>query len=313
MIGGTGVGKSTWINAFANYCSYRTLDEAAAHGGTFPISSTFATSHPQTGNLISISSECNGLTPISQIAEVGQSVTQVPNEYVFQYQNTDICIIDTPGLLDTTDVGTNSHDRNKEHVNNILRLLSTYNEIHAICILLKANETRLSDAFQYIITEILRHVDKNASNNIIFIFTYSASTNFRPHNTQVILQKFLTENKLPIPLPPNKETVYCFESNPLQYLVERRNKIHPRQNDKEDATKNWERSKQSTANMIRYVCSLNPLPLDGINAIYDAECTIGILSTLVLETLQCVAKNECKIENKKKEAEKNESYTRHQS
>ena len=304
VIGGTGVGKSTWINAFANYCSYETLDKAEADGGRFPISSTFEINHPQTGNFISISSECNDFTPISQFAEVGESVTQIPNEYVFQYQKTKICIIDTPGLLDTKDVGTYTHNTDKEHVNNILRLLSSYNEIHAICILLKANETRLSDAFQYIITEILRHLDKNASNNIIFVFTFAASTNFKPHTTQSILEKFLTEIELPIPLPPNKATVYCFESDSVQYLVERKNGIPPEEYDKKHATENWERSTRSTAEMIRYVCSLNPLPLDRINAIYDAECTIGMLSKLVLETLQCVANNVSELESKKEEAKK---------
>jgi len=71
LIGGSGVGKSTWINAFVNYCSFETLDEAEEAGGKFPISSTFETRHPQTGNMISISSECSEFTPISQATEVG--------------------------------------------------------------------------------------------------------------------------------------------------------------------------------------------------------------------------------------------------
>ena len=303
LLGETGVGKSTWINAFANYCSFETLDEAERAGGKFPISSTFETTDPQTRTLISISSECNGFTPISQAAKVGESVTQTPDEYVFQYQNTKIVIIDTPGLLDTRDVVKDTHDTDKEHVNNILRLLSVYNEIHAICILLKANETRISYAFQYVITEILRHLDKNASNNVIFVFTHAASTHFKSEKTQPILQKFLTEKNLPIHLPPSKATVYCFESDPVEYLVKRKNEIPLEEDEKEDTAKHWRKSKDSTAEMIRYVCSLDPLPLDGINAIYDAQCTIGILSKLVMETLQCVADNVNKLESKKEEAE----------
>ena len=85
--------------------------------------------------------------------------------------------------------------------------------------------------------------------------------------------------------------------------MEHKNNIPPGRYDKEEATKNWTRSKESIAEMIRYVCSLSPLPLDGINAIYDAQCTISILSKLVLETLQCVADNVKKLEGKKEEAE----------
>ena len=303
LIGQTGVGKSTWINAFANYCSFETLDEAEKAGGKFPISSTFEICDPKTRKLISISSECSEFTPVSQATEVGESVTQIPDEYFFQYQDTKIVIIDTPGLLDTRDVGKDTHDTDKEHVNNILKLLSAYNEIHAICILLKANETRLSDAFQYVITEILRHLDKGASNNVIFVFTYAASTHFKPDTAQAILDKFLTDNKLPIPLPPSKETVYCFESDTVKYLVERKNNIPPGRYDKKEASINWTRSKESIAEMIRYVCLLRPLPLDWMNAIYDAQCTISILSKLVLETLQCVADNVSKLESKKVEAE----------
>ena len=303
LIGGSGVGKSTWINAFANYCSFETLNKAEKAGGKFPISSTFEICHPQTGNLVSISSECSELTPVAQATEVGESVTQIPDEYIFQYQNTKIVIIDTPGLLDTRDVGKDTHDTDKEHVNNILRLLSAYNQIHAICILLKANENRLSAAFQYVITEILKHLDIRASNNVIFVFTYAASMSFKPDKAQSILQKFLTVNNLQIDLPPSKATVYCFESDSVQYLVERKYNIPADRNNKEQATKNWRKSKDSTAEMIRYVCSLDPLPLDGINTIYNAQCTIGILSKLVLETVQCVADNIKKLESKKEEAE----------
>jgi len=204
LISGSGVGKSTFINALANYCSYETLDEAQKAGGKFPISCDFQIIHPDTNALISISSENNGFAPVTDAARAGESVTEIPNEYVFQYEGTKITVIDTPGLLDTKDIGKFTHDTDKKHVKDILRLLSSYKRIHAICILLKANETRLSESFLYTLSEILRRLDKIASNNVIFIFTYAASVNFKPATIQLILQKFLTENELPIPLPPNK-------------------------------------------------------------------------------------------------------------
>ena len=304
LIGETGVGKSTWINAFANYCSFETVQEAEEAGGKFPISCNVTVRDTKTGESETISSECTGTTPTSQTAKVGESDTQEPNEYVFKHENTEIALIDTPGLLDTKDVGTSTHHTDKEHVNNILRLLSTYSEIHAICIFLKASESRLSEAFKYVISEVLSHLDQKAINNVIFVLTYAASTNFKSDTTQPILDKFLTEKKLPIPLPPSKATVYCFENNPVQYLVKRKNKRHTDQDDKDEATKNWRKSKDKTAEMISYVCALDPLPLDWINAIYDAECTIGIVSNLVLDTLKCIADYKSKLECTKEEADK---------
>jgi len=129
----------------------------------------------------------------------------------------------------------------------------------------------ISDAFQYVITEILRRLDKRASNNVIFVLTNASSTRFKPEKTQALLQAFLTKNELTIPLPPSKATVYCFESDSVEYLVKCRNRIPIEEDDKEDTTKHWRRSKDSTAEMIRYVCLLSPLALDGIKSIYDAQ------------------------------------------
>jgi len=253
--------------------------------------------------LIRISSECAHFIPTSQAAKVGESVTEIPNEYVFQYKDTKIVIIDTPGLLDTKDVGTRTHDKDKENVNNILRLLTSYKEFHAICILLKANETRLSDSFQYTLREILRRLDKSALNNIIFCYTCAGNMHFKPTDAQSVLEKFLKENKIPISLPLDKTTVYCFDNNSVKYLVERKNGIALEAYDKAYATINWNESKRSTAEMTRYLCSLNPFSLDGINAIYDAQFTIDKLSKLLLETLQCNADNVSELERLQKELE----------
>jgi len=166
VLGETGVGKSTWINSFANYCKFHSLEEAVRAGGVFPIPCSFTITDPQTGHSKNISSEGNETW---QDEKVGESVTQNPNEYVFKYENTRINLIDTPGLLDTGD--TSDHSVDKQHINNILSLLSSYNEIHAICIVLKASESRLGTSIKYVLAEILRHLDISARGNIIFIFT----------------------------------------------------------------------------------------------------------------------------------------------
>jgi len=137
-------------------------------------------SHPRTGQT-------------SQYAEVGESDTQNLSEYAFQYENSSIKLIDTPGLNDIKD--TSDHTVDKEHIRNILRLLSAYDEIHAICIVLKASENRLSTAFKYVLTEILKCLDKSACNNVIFICTHAASENFKPDKTQRILLKFFLQKR----------------------------------------------------------------------------------------------------------------------
>ena len=301
LIGETGVGKSIWINAFANYCMFDSLQEAVQAGGLFPITCTFEITDPQTREPITISSVADGTSATSQTAEVGESVTRVPGVYRFEYENTQITVIDTPGLMDTRD--TPGHAIDKEHVSNILRVLSAYNEIHAICILVKASETRLSSALKYTLTELLRHLDKGVCNNVIFIFTNAASTNFQPDKTQAILQKFLNDNKLLIPLPPRKQTIYCFENDTMNYLAQRTNRIPVTEDYEMFATWNWKNSAKSTKDIFDYVRSLKPHALTAINTIHNAEHTIGVLSELVLQTLMCIAKDEDELEQKKKDAE----------
>ena len=161
LMGESGVGKSTLINAFANYCKSESLEDAVKAGGLFPIPSTFSATDPQTKEPITISSE-GKILPSTNVRTAGQSVTENPNEYPFLHEdsNTVINLIDTPGLLATEDVGTSFHEKDKEHVNNILSLLSSYEEIHAIVILMKANVTRLGDDFQYTLAEIFKRLDK---------------------------------------------------------------------------------------------------------------------------------------------------------
>ena len=298
LIGETGVGKSTWINSFANYCKFNSLDEAVKAGGVFPITCDFQLRHPQTGKLISISSEGNGITDISECAKVGESVTVMPNEYFFPYKNTQINLIDTPGLNDTKD--TPDHDIDKEHVNNIIRLLSTYDEIHAICILVKGSETRLTNAFKYTLTELLIRLDTRACKNIIFVLTH---TNSNSDQTQAIIQTFLEERNLAIPMPPDKPTVYCFDNDAVRYLAQCKNKIPQSEDDEDDAERNWKKSMRATQAMLEYVSSLKPHSLEKIMTIYDADHTIRILSKLVLETLMCISKDKDDLEQKRTDAQ----------
>ena len=298
LIGETGVGKSTWINAFANYCKFSSLEEAVQAGGLFPIPFTLQLRHPVTKQMMCISSEGNVTAVASQTAEVGESVTRMPNEYIFEYRGRLFNMIDTPGLMDTRNI--RGHDKDKEHVSDILRLLSAYDKIHAICILLKANVNRLSSNLTYTLTELLRHLDAGACNNVIFIFTYGAC---KADEIQSILQKFLTENKLNIPIPPNKQTMYVFDNQAVNYLVMCKNKIRPSEDDETDAPIQWQRAVRSKTAMLEYICSLTPHALAGINAMHNAEHTIDVLSRLVLETLMCISKDQDGLEQQKKMAQ----------
>jgi len=305
LIGESGVGKSTWINAFANYCSFESLEDAVKAGGFYPIPCTFSVFDPRTKKVIVITSWGEGEPGLSvPVAKPGESVTQNPNEYAFRHKQTVINFIDTPGLLDTRDAGTSKHFNDKKHVDNIFKLLSSYQEIHAIFILMKANEYRLSDSLQYTLTEIFKRLNKEACDNVVFVLTNAASVQFQPDTLPPILQQFLENNKLPIALPPNKPTIYCFENYTVKYIAECKNKIPHNEYTERDAPISWQKSVKSTQELLHYVSSLEPLPLDAIKSITDAFNTVSMMSRLLLDTMMCIYKDVNELEEKKIEAEK---------
>ena len=307
MVGETGVGKSTFVNALANYCKFSSLEEAVQAGGVFPIPCTFEIIDPKTDETIRISSNGDVIPATSpaaapqypQAPKAGQSVTKTPDVYSVLFENTDINLIDTPGLLDTN--LTEDPDADKKHVEEILCLLTNYHDIHAICILLKANQTRLTEAFQYTLTELFKLFGKDACNNIIFIFTYAACTNFKPGAAQATLQTFLQKNNVNIPV--NQLTKYCVENDTMNYLAQCKAKIHQTGEDTENAQKNWTRSVNSKSEMFERVRSLEPYSLAGMHAIDDVRHTICVLSNLVLETLVCILKDGDELKQKKERAE----------
>jgi len=304
LIGETGVGKSTWINAFANYCSFDSLQEAAQAGGLFPIRSTFIVTDPLTKEKITISSD--GRFQITK-PKAGESVTQNSNEYVFRFADIDVNLIDTPGLLDTRDVGKDSHSSDKKNIDITFKFLSNYQEIHAICIVIKANITRLSADFQYTLTEIFKRLDKSACNNVIFIFTNAASSNFKPDTTQPILQRFLQEKNIPLFLPPQKPTIYCFENGVMKFLAECKNKITHDEDDVQDAERSWRRSAKTTKELLRYTLSLKPHSLAVVMSINDATYMASVIPKLLLDIMELIFKDENKIEeetNKTKQLKK---------
>ena len=281
VIGESGAGKSTWINAVANYLKFGSLKEAVQAGGEFPISFLFR--HPQTREKIIVSSDDDSTMGMLQQVEAGKSVTQMPNEYVCEFKDTGnkLHIIDTPGLLDTENKGNNEVD--KQHVNNILRLLSSYRHIHAICIALKSTVNRLSESLKYTLTEIMKKLDTGAVNNVIFIVTYASSIMFQTGNILDILERFLDENKLNVSLPPTKASIYCFENGIVNYLAECKNSIPHNEYETDSAQRNWKISHSTTKEMIRYILELQPISVASINAMYNADHTVGVLSGLVLE------------------------------
>ena len=236
ILGETGVGKSTWINGFQNYLHYESLEEAEASELFSLIPSQF-TVCDESYKTITVSTGEDK----NEIQSAGKSATQECKVYTFVRDNTKIKLIDTPGVGDTRGI-----DQDKMNFQNILKTLSYLDELHGICILLKPNNSRLNIMFKFCIKELLTYLHRDASNNILFCFTNSRSTFYRPGDTMPVLRALLDESSIKIETSP--DTVYCYDSEAYRFLAAIKNKSHPVKfpsEERENFSKSWSSKKVS--------------------------------------------------------------------
>ena len=147
----------------------------------------------------------------------GQSSTQQCRSFTFTFGNRLIRLIDTPGLGDTR-----GNEQDNMNFEDILTYISQYEYLHCICILVKPDQSRLTSFFQYVIDQLLSHLQLSASNNIVFVYTHSRSCSYSPGETGGILKTILDQIKVKQPqvnIKLNKNTMYCLDNEAFRFLV----------------------------------------------------------------------------------------------
>ncbi|CAF2117480.1 unnamed protein product [Rotaria magnacalcarata] len=290
LLGETGVGKSTFINAFANYLTFETLAEAETDEpfALIPVSFLVTTGDNFEEHIF----EFGGLTDSSNedFSHAGQSVTQRCKSYTFQMgdtHQTELRIIDTPGFGDTR--GSEQDDMNMQH---ILEYINNLTHLNAICFLLKPNESTLNIFFLSCLTQLFSLLDSNALHNIIFCFTNARSTFYTPGDTAPLLKKMLTSLSIGS-VPFRKENTFCFDSESFRYLVARQNKIRFDNNEKEEYEMSWKTSVSESKRLVDYIRKdVTAYPIDNnIQSMKHAQFEILDMVRPILETMRNILRN----------------------
>ena len=148
----------------------------------------------------------------NEVLASGQSATQFPQEYTIETNTTSFHLIDTPGVGDCRGI-----EKDKENFDNILAFLTGYEKINAVVVLLKPNNARLTVAFKFCVLELLTHLHNSLVSNIIFAFTNSRGTFYRPGDSLPVLKELLRKYKIGIDLSPSN--YFCFDNEAFRYLL----------------------------------------------------------------------------------------------
>lgn len=249
LLGETGVGKSTWINGFYNFLSYDTLEEAEKGELKSLIPTQFTVYNDDHEKIIVTTGNSR-----NEVHSDGQSATQSTQMYEFQVGNHWIRIIDTPGVGDVR-----GPDQDKRNFENILATIATIDDLHGICILLKPNNSRLTLTFRFCVKELLTHLHRDACENIIFCFTNSRGTFYKPGDTLPSLLTLLAETKT-VKIPCKKDNIFCYDSESYRFLAAIKNTppVPFSLSERENFSKSWLKSIEETNRTIKYIENLKP-------------------------------------------------------
>lgn len=300
LLGPTGVGKTTFINALANYMMSDTLDEAVEDEMQVVIPASFSFSDPETFDEIPI--RLGQESKYELFGEKGESNTQQCRSFVFPIGQRILRLIDTPGIGDTRGL-----EQDTKNFQEILNYIAQYEHLNGICILLKPTEERLTVLFRFCINELLRHLHVDAKENLIFLFTNSRPTFFTPGNTrrlvEVILKKHRDDYNVFIPF--SRTNTFLFDNESFRYLAIRKQNIQLNEDQTESYMKSWDHSVKEYTRLMEYLVTR---PLHAVRdtlSLNEAEQLIRKLPRPIAETAKLIEENIQLANDFKKKVEEN--------
>lgn len=305
ILGETGVGKSTFINAFVNYLTFETLDDAKAEEHlNWVIPCSFSTQiidkNRADGKIEQIEIKV-GAREDERDGSKGASATQLTAVYPVTIGNRTIRLIDTPGIGDTRGL-----HYDKQNMADILSTLSNYDDLHGILILLKSNNSRLTVTFNFCMKELLTHLHRSATNNMAFGFTNTRISNYLPGDTFGPLETIMTDHS-DVGLSLTRHTIYCFDSESFRYLAAFKNGTI--MDNEEDFRRSWQHSRNEVLRLVEYFKSKTPHKVQSTISLNGARQLIANLTKPMAEISALIKTNIAMSEDKIEESKSHSEFS----
>ena len=293
LLGQTGVGKTTFINAFANYLVYNSLDEAIEGKlhAIIPAWFTFMDKDTFEEKTITIGQPNKS----ERKGHVGQSCTQECRSFIFQIGSRKLRLIDAPGIGDTD--GVLQDEKNFE---DILAYISQFEYLNGICILLKPSEDRMHILFRFCIKELLRHLHVHARQNLMFVFTNARATSYQPGPSAPILRALLTslEEKSHKKIPFSRENTFLFDNEAFRFLALSKNGVTFSKEEKSDYSRSWDYTIHEFSHLMKRIILCEKHATSDALSLNEAQQLIrklsrpiGEIATLIEENIQLAEKH----------------------
>ncbi|KAJ4123225.1 hypothetical protein NW768_009755 [Fusarium equiseti] len=287
VLGETGVGKSTFINALYNYLKFDSFDEAKMQSAKkleYVVPCHFEVNVPDPSDPYEY--ECKiisvGHGDRERKNTAGKSVTQKTSVYEMPYKGIAYRIFDTPGIGDTR-----GPEQDKENIRGMMALLRNYEELHGILILLKSSQTRLTATFEFCFEELLTHLSRESVLNIAFGFTHTMGTGYVPGDCYPILKRKLRNLKGNFVL--GRETSYSFDADSFRYLAALYRKVEI--SDDSKYRESWNRSRIEALRLLSHVGALKPHDVAQTTSMEEARQAVEQLVVPMVQVSQEIQKN----------------------
>ena len=239
LLGESGVGKSTFINAFANYLRFETLEDAEKHEPSvvIPVSFIMTSGADFHEHVVQFGD------PDSNEAhnKIAQSVTQRCQCYVLDIADgRKLRLIDTPGFGDSRGA-----EQDELNMSEIFAFTHSLPYLNGICLLLKPNVNKLHAYFRSCFNQLLNFFGPTLQEHLIFCFTNARSTFFAPGDTKPMLTAFFQSSSIK-EITIHKENTFCFDSESFRYLVALKNSVRFDQIQREEFEQSWLQSAAET-------------------------------------------------------------------
>ncbi|KAI9206444.1 uncharacterized protein BJ171DRAFT_473445 [Polychytrium aggregatum] len=266
VLGETGVGKSTLINAIANYLTYESLEQASASGGPVNlVPARFSLVDPDTFEAVDVTSTTLHLSsPAQNISDnekyvEGQSTTQFPQSYLFDFENDDehrvkIRVIDTSGMGDTRGIA-----QDKKNMTNIVDHITRIGEIHGIVMIVPASQNNIAAWLRFCVLELLQYFDREVVENLVFVFTKARSTFFQMGETKTALQSLFAqiETQSGVKIPIDDCNSFLVDNESYRYLLAERQMIETDENI-QLLQYSWRKSTAAVRQLMKRVQDMKP-------------------------------------------------------